>query len=301
MLLALVLSSSALSATSQDAPKGPEPRACSSPSGRWSLTISTLDENWNGAAEFVMQRDSVEVWRERHELGVRQVVVSDEGHVAGFGYTGEGARDGLVQSPQFGYPMGAVLRVFVRTPEGALVLDEAHPRKPSAYPDGHSTPVASACFLHPELGRFVVRVPDEDLSRGAEEWWAYDLATGAVHFRERPRPKLGLDVTLRSVLDARPVPGTPLVLVHWTRFADADGRRAHGMDFTLVAPEWTVLWSHELRYEPKPGEDYLQMVVRGADLAHRSFEIPVAPGGKRGQFEVRPDGTAWSVTEVAHK
>ena len=102
------------------------------------------------------------------------------------------------------------------------------------------------------------------------------------------------------MLDARPVPGTPLVLAQWTRIRDAEGRRSNGMDFTLVDPEWNVVWSHTVRYEPKPGKDYQQIGGRGADLALRSFEIPTEPG-KRGRFEVKAEGAGWSVSEVERK
>ena len=57
MLLALALASPIFLASQQGWDTRPKPRTFSSPAGAWSLTITSVDGNWNGVAEFVMQRE----------------------------------------------------------------------------------------------------------------------------------------------------------------------------------------------------------------------------------------------------
>lgn len=266
-----------------------------SPSGEWSLTVTRPDRTWNGPVELVLKKNDVEVWRGEHELGLRQALVSDEGRVAGFGYTGENPAE--YPSPT-DPPRGRTLRVFVLAPDGALVLDEPHARGGPLYPDGPCNPLVAGCFLQPELDRFVVRVHDEDINRGAEQWWAYDLATSAVLFRERPRLKLGLAKPIFGILSADSVPGTPLVLVRWNHFDSTSSTVSIGSRFQLVDPDWNVVWSFEAVKEHARDRDRFAGGGLGATFGERSFELPTAKAGERARFVVKLEGAHWTVIEV---
>jgi len=275
-----------------------------SPSGAWNLAVSRPDEDWNGTDELVMTHAGVEVWRARHALGLREAFVSDEGRVGGFGYYGKPFFDTNLSRPDG--PRGEVLRIFALDPSGAFALDESHPRGRPLYPDSSGNPIAQGAFFQPDLGRFVVRVADEDLNRGAEEWWAYDLATGAALARERPKLRLGLAAPIVRLLAARAVPGTPLVLVQWLRMEPTKSKTAWGALFQLVDPDWKVAWSLEL------ARDYVRMSTvdlhawidgEGAILATAagSFELRFVAEEKRVLFAVRRDGELWSVSESSRR
>jgi hypothetical protein len=205
-----------------------------SPSGAWTLTVTRRGGTWNGSVELVLAHDGVEAWSVEHELGLRDACVSDDGRVAGFGYTGE-ARDGYPSPSQLDYPRGEDLRVFVLDPAGALLTDESHRRGASAGPDLAPDPVAAGAFIVSELRRFVLRIRDEDLNRGAESWWAYDLDTGAPLSRTQPRLELRIEPPVSRIMDVRAIPGTPLVLVQWMR--SQSGPLEVGSLFQLLDPE----------------------------------------------------------------
>ncbi len=284
----------AASSRTDDPPVG----TYTSPSGEWKLEVSRPEKDWNGANELVLRHHEVEVWCARHELGLRFALVSDDGRCAGFGYTGEaepkpsGTTDG---------PYGRVLRVFVFDPAGRAVLDQSHRREAmTSLRDKLEYPRARGAFLVPELGRFVLRVED-GRARAAEEWWAFDLVRGAELFREQPRQRLGLPNELGPVLDARAVPGTPLVLLQWQRVQMRERSFEVTDVYHLVRPDWTLAWSREFVNEKprKLGQDFLSTGGRGTELGAGRFEVHAPGGAGTFAFDVRRDGAGWSVSEAA--
>ena len=268
-----------------------------SPSGEWSLTVTHLDEAHNGAVELVLTKSAAEVWHRQQHLGVRRALVDDAGRVAGFGYTGENMPESGSVRPS----RGRTLHVFVLRSDGEVAIDETHERGMPLYPDGPCNPDVVDAFLHPELGRYVVRVADEDLNRGAEQWWGYDLATGAVLFRERPKQKLAVAEALRGITSAHPVPGTPLVLVHWNHFDSTHVTVSAGAVFQLVDADWNVVWSFDAVKERKRDRDRIAEGGLGAMFGEQSFELPTATAGERARFEVRSENGTWKIVEVERK
>jgi len=268
-----------------------------STSGEWSLSVSRPAKDWNGKNELVMTRAGVEAWRAELELGVREALVGDDGSVGGFGYTGEHAPVGNRDD----WRLGGVLRVFALSPGGRVLLDGSYPRGKPPYPTSFANPHAKGAFLVSEPARFVVRIDDEDPHRGAEEWWAFDLATGAALFRERPRTKLGLPDTLGPLLDARALPGTPLVLLQWHLVAPQGSSFKVTNVYQLLDPDWKLVWTRDLTSEKtrKPGQDWLALGGRGSTLAQGRFELYPLGAGEPLAFEVHRAGEGWSVSEVA--
>jgi hypothetical protein len=277
-----------------------------SPSGAWQLTVTRTEKRWNGPVELVLVHDGAEAWRATRELGLREAVVSDAGQVAGYGYAGEDeVRYPRPVSPP-DWPLGKLLCVFVFSPEGKPLVDEREPRGGSLYPDSSTgNPYVAGCFLQAEPARFVVRVYDEDVNRGAEEWRAYELDTGKPHSRARPRLVLGLADEITGPLDARAVPGTPLVLLNWSRsaYATAPEVREHGMLFQLVDTDWNVVWSLT---RPKDLEKLSRQELysfAGAILATGDgrFELRFIAENERVGFRVRRESELWVVSELAHE
>lgn len=271
----------------------------SSPSGALTLTVTRKGKKWNGVVELVLVHDGVEAWRVEHELGLREACVGDDGRVAGFGYTGKG-HDGYPGSEP-DYPKGEDLRVFVLDAKGALVLDESHRRGAALYPDSDPNPVAAGAFLVPDLRRFVVRVHDEDLNRGAESWWSYDLDSGASLARVRPRIVLGLDEAVRGLVDARAVPGTPLVLVHW--FRSVHEPRALASKFQLVDAEiravWTLDFPHDLDSLTRRELDLIDDPGNILATSERAFDLRLIGEAARVSFSVERRADGWTVSETS--
>jgi hypothetical protein len=274
-----------------------------SPSGAWTLTVTRRERTWNGAAELVLVHDGIEAYRVEHELGLREVCVSDDGRVAGYGYTGRG-HDGHPGS-QRDYPRGKDMRVFVLDERGALLLDESHPRGAALYPCSDPNPLAAGALLLPDLRRFIiVRVYDEDLNRGVETWWGYDLDTGAALPRVRPSLVLeqeGSPLEVRTLhgtpLGVCAVPGTPLVLLHWAgstfQLLDADLRPV----WTLDVPRDLESLDPNERYALKLRSDRGNIVA----TSDRTFELRLVADASIVAYAVEHAADGWTITETARR
>jgi hypothetical protein len=152
-----------------------QPHTYRSPSGRWSLHVEPHERDGFGDADYALAHGELEVWRASEPFTLWDALVDDEGRVAGYGHTG---------NPVAG---GGALHVAVWSPAGELLLHEENERVSSRYLHGSPGPHGTGLFAQPELGRFVVRVYDDGWNELGEQWWAYELATGKVLYRVRPR------------------------------------------------------------------------------------------------------------------
>jgi hypothetical protein len=274
-----------------------------SPSGAWTLTVTRREKTWNGIAELVLVRDGVQAWRAEHALGLREACVSDDGRVAGFGYTGDAVAEYPSPVPPPDWPRGNVLRIFVLDAKGALALDAAFPREWSSMPHAPREPFVLGAFLIEDLRRFVVRIEDEDGNRLAESWWAFDLDTGAALPRVRPKLVLGHDRSVRGLLAARHVPRTPLVVLHWRTYDEET--HAVGSKFQLVDTDVREVWTLD-----RPNDlDSLGQQERNA-LGERgnvvatgdnAFELRLVGDAALVSFRVERADDSWSVTETARR
>lgn len=274
-----------------------QPKTYVSPSGLWSLRVEPEERSGTGGASYVMTTGVETAWKAQRPFALWDAVVGDDGSVAGYAYVGKPIDAGS----------GGELRLVLFSPSGSLLLEERRERTGSRFMHQSANPVALGVFLQPEVGRAVVRLNDEDVNRGAEEWLSYELATGKALASARPKETLRVEEALRSILAVRPVPGTPLVLLHWWRADFTRKPSALGAVFQLVDPDWNVAWSLALPVDyvgkDEDDQDRLreEMWRQGAILASgpRSFELRFAAAGERVTFAVERAGEGWSVTERA--
>ena len=120
-------------------------------------------------------------------------------------------------------------------------------------------------------------------------------------FRERPRRKLGLSDALGPLLDARAVPGTPLVLLQWKRVESLERSFRITTLYQLLDPDWKLVWTRELTSEKRraSGQDWLTTGGRATTLGPARFELYPQGGGEPLAFEVEREGEGWSVSESA--
>ncbi len=287
----------------------PPPRTYVSPSGRWILTVEPTATDLSKDADYVMTEGSHEAWHRRLPFALRDASVTDDGRVTGIAYSG--AILPVYPGPYGDSSRGETLHVVLLSSEGAVLLDEKHERVESAFMHADPNPIAEGLFILPELERFVVRIADEDVNRGAEEWWGYDLEMGRLLFRERPKLKLGLEESIRSITAARPVPGTPLVLVHWWRCEDSRrSLQALGGVFQLIDSDWNVVWKLELFRdyevaESQAAQHRLQNEIRvgGAILATAPgcFDLRLVASGQHALFAVERTAAGWKITELERR
>jgi hypothetical protein len=303
---------SGLVAGSIDVPAGAEegppptlnPRRYASPSGRYSLFANPGDLQGRGKAAYALSLAGREVWSAEKPYTLWEACVTDDGLVAGYAYS-QGWRGVSEGGDQAG--MGD-FRVVILDPRGKERLDRAAKREPSRFPHRPPNPLAAGLILDAANDRVVVRVCDEDINRQAEAWWVFQLSTGKALATFRPKELMNYPAPVRYVIDARPVAGTPLTLVHWWRY-DVEMERQRGARFTLIDQAGKAVWSRDLPadYETAGDEAAQERLMASlhrtggilrSDQAGR-FELRFVKEGQRVTFAIgRGANGAWVVSEV---
>lgn len=279
-----------------------QPRTYASPSGGWSLRVEPLTRDGTGEADYTLSGGGREAWKKRHAFALWDACVTDDGRVAGYAYVGRDADA----------PAGGSLHAVVLSPKGEALLDESHEREMSGFMHQPGNPRALGLFVQPELGRFVLRVADEDLNRQAESWWAYDLASGAPLFQERPKLALGHGAAVRNACAVRAIPRTPLVLVQWYRFETSVEPWSIGVVFELLDAERRSVWRLELPHDyesqgdsgteqRRPWFEWAQRsAIHGTDPGR--FELHHVAEGLRVRYAIEAGASgAWAVSESARE
>jgi hypothetical protein len=294
-----------LAARASEAPPEPvHPRSYASPSGEFVLFVDPTDIYARGPGDYRLARAGRTAWEGRKPYTLHEAGVTDEGAIAGYAYSN--GRRGYSADSADRTP--GDFRVIILDPSGNERLNEAHTREPSRFPHTPPNPLVRGMFLDAANDRFVVRVDDPDVNRRAESWWSFQLGAGK---RLAATEVVGENGGSRSVsvLDARPVAGTPLVLIHWWRHEYRSPRSLVGGRFSLIDPAHRTVWSLELPEDYNvPGdenaEDRLRNQVRDQGVilntqAGGRFDLRFVREARRGSFAVKKDGDAWDVREIA--
>jgi hypothetical protein len=216
-------------------PRVLNPKTYLSPSGQFALLVDPSDIYGRFGASYRLTRQGREVWSGERPFTLWEAAVTDDGVVGGCAYSlgWSGNTDG-----HDGVRHGN-LHVILIDAQGTLRLDQVTKREHGGYPNAPPKPVASGLFLDPENDRLVVRIADFNL--GDEEWWSFQIATAKPLGVCRPKELMADPNPVAYSLDARPVAGTSLTLVHWRREevqADRNGAR-----FALVDTTGKSVWS----------------------------------------------------------
>jgi sugar lactone lactonase YvrE len=313
---------------SEGPPPTLQPKSYASPSGRYALFINPSDLYGRGGASYRLTQGGREVWSGEKPFTLWEAGVTDEGVVGGYAYS-----HGWEGSSEAGLKAGmGDFRVVLIDPRGRLRLDRATKREPSGFLHSPPDPLAAGMMMDAANDRMVIRVRDADLNRGAEDWWIYRVSTGESLGTFRPKGLMPDPDPARFVIDARPVAGTPMFLVHWWRygplrrwsplrdavdalglsgrwpFGPLEGRHS-GARFTLISPDGKPVWSLDLPDDyDVPGdeeaEDRLRRAIRDKGAILRSdqagrFELRFVKAARRVTFAVaRGEDGKWSVSEV---
>jgi hypothetical protein len=275
------------------------PQTYHSPSGVYSLTVDPSHIYGVGPADYRFAKNGKTVWKKQLAYTFYDAVVTDVGTVAGYAYTK--GMDGLLEGDR-----GKFI-VAILSPEGKIIGEDKHVRESRHFPDYTPYPLVEGIILDESGNRFIVRIADPDFNRDIEQWWVYDLGGGKRIGIREPK-KLMPDGKNISILDARAVPGTPLILVHWWKYVSPQS----GAIFTLIDPDDDPVWDLTLDDDytvpgNKKEEDRIWKMIRkdGAILEitkSPGFDIYLVKDGKHATFAITklPDGT-WKVRETARK
>lgn len=248
-----------------------------SASGEYALFVDPSDIMGSGPADYRLTRHGETVWTHRFPFSLWNAAVSDAGLVAGCAYS----------HGWEGYPLQDFddrpgdFSVVALSPAGALVAQDVHPRQFGGM-DHPPVPVALGIFFDGQRSNFVVRVDSTNRNADGEEWWVYDLASGKRRATLEPKSHMPDPDLTRWSLAARPLPGTPLVLVHWWRYAFSKC----GGDFALVDATGQPVWTLSLP------EDYEGLDQKWGDTLYNHVRqhgavLGVGPGGTFDLYHVR--------------
>src|SRR4051794_32349762 len=237
-------------AASEGPPPTLNPKNHASPSGKYSLFVNPSDLHGRGKASYRLTLDGREVWSAEKPYTLWEACVADDGLVAGYAYS-----HGWRGFSEAGYEAGmGDFRVVILDPRGKERLDHATKREESNFLHTPPNPLAEGLFLDVTNDRMVVRVRDADVNRQAESWWVYGLSTGKALATFRPKELMADPEPARYVMDARPVMGTPLTLLHWWRY-HWEKERKPGARFTLIGQDGKAVWSLDLPADYEAGGD----------------------------------------------
>jgi hypothetical protein len=174
--------------------RGPEPilnpTTYLSPSGEYSLFINPDHRYGNGSASYRLTRQDTVVWEGKRPFTLWKAGVTDEGVVAGYGYSaGESGYESNTNEPgDYGY-----FEIVILNPVGDLQLHQKVKRNASPFLmfDADPNPLAEALLIDSTNDRVLIRLADADWNRREklEFWWAYRLSTGENDLRPLPHPQ----------------------------------------------------------------------------------------------------------------
>lgn len=277
------------------------PKTYKSPSGDYSLRVDPSDMYGRNHAGYQLTKSGREVWSAKFPFTMWDAGVTDAGVVGGYAYThgwrGFG-KDGIDEG------MGD-FHVVVIDAKGRVRLNEISKRQSSRFLHTPPNPLANGLIVDEANDRMVVRVSDADINRAVESWWVYRLSTATASDKLKPAQRMENSKNC-SVIDAQPVPGTPLTLVHWWVYDRGD----LGARFTLIDLKAKPVWSLELKKDYTiPGNDEAQSKLmraireQGAILRSdqdRHFDLHFVAKSQRVRFSVKTAAaTSWTVSEVS--
>jgi hypothetical protein len=271
------------------------PKTYRSPAGTYALTVEPSDMSGKGEASYRLTGGDQVVWARELPFTLWHAAVTDDGLAGGYAYS-EGY-DSLAAGD---------FRIVLLDQQGNVRMDQAD-RRALVTMHGPALPYGLGLFLDPANDRMVVRVnaPADD---DRETWQTYRLSDGADTGRFRPQPPVPKEYTGAFVVDARPVAGTPLTLVHWhvTEYKSPPARNRSGARFALIDSRGRSAWHVDLPHchgadvaaaEPLAEPSDCGAILR-ADQPGR-FDIRCIADRARVTFAVGagPEG-GWSVREI---
>lgn len=319
VLLFAALSAAAAMPRLCDASEAPppiiNPKTYSSPSGEFALEVDPSTMYGQGEARYRLTRGGKEVWTATHPFTFWEAAVTDEGASAGYAY--QHGPGGFAPGGRRADPTPGKFHIAILAPDGKTRRLDSTDRERSRFLHDEPNPLVNGMFVDAGGSRLVVRLRNPDVNQGGERWRVFDVTNGDDLASADVPPGAA---SMRSLMEALPVKGTPLVILHWWHYDDR-AQRNPGAAFTLI----------DLSDPAKPGEvwrrvlpgDYfvadtkedphasLRLIDRMRDEGAilrcdepRRFDLHFVAEKARVTFEVSPapaaDGRGgWAVREIA--
>lgn len=270
-----------------------------SPAGHYVLGIDPGDRTGAGPANYHLRKDGRTVWSGQRPFTLANALVTDEGIVGGYAYS-----DGNESAA------GEFIVVVVDV-KGRTRLMERKARKESPYL--HADPDPKGIGLILVDSRMVVRVSDPEVNDQSDMWWIYRLGTARSETKIQPQASIADAQRLGRMVDARPVNGTPLVLVQWLLHNEttAGTAQGYGARFALLDRSGAAVWStdfendYSMDLDERAQAKLLTGIIQSGAILNTTirarFEVRKVATHERLGFAVEPVATkrnGWSVRLV---
>ncbi len=295
-----------------------DPKTYHSASGKYELTVDPSTIYGSGGAKYQVKWNGKERWSDTLAFTLCDAAITNRGTVIGYGYTN--SRGGFPTHPG-GDGYGDFV-VAILGDNGVVRLKESVKAKPIPIVDAFGcNPNALGLVVDEANDRAFVRVAAEEVGR-SESWWVYR------HCPRRPPPVGRISKRLfaeakpqqqqavpdkaeqprRHVLAVRPIPGTPLTLVHFNRGVWTGLASTNGATFALVDLQGRLVWSFELpadyaTSDQEKGHKLYELLAQGRGIVHseepRKFDLFFAGPSQRVSFSVTQSALGeWLVHET---
>jgi len=219
-----------------------------SPSGEYALTVDPTRLHGGGPCKCRVERDNKLVWEKQIEFTFWEAAITNEGLVAGYGYTA-GWR-GFDDDRKEGDFVVAILGA-----DGSTRFNDHRARAYTGAMHSPPEPTARGCFLDQLNKRFVVRFSPTSSNEQSERWEVYDLANAKrIETAKLASPgKSGDHNDVGYPIQVLPIPDSGLVLIAWcrTRWTPRQDR----LRLSLVESDAHEIWNLERPDEFKGIED----------------------------------------------
>jgi hypothetical protein len=245
------------------------PKTYKSALGAYALRVDPSTMYGQGEGRYRMTHDGAEVWAKTLPFTLWDCAVGDDGIVAGYAYS-------------LGYENRPVDRkaredgkahLVILDARGELRMNDVLPRR--GQPSDASTVDrnVNGFMLDPENDRFIVRLEEGGWFLQSETWCTYQLSDGKLLDEFTFAHPTEGDFELWFIRSAKPVAGTPLILVNWeyTKWnIPAQQVRATGGCYNLIDPVGEPVWELD-----RPG-DYPEYSEYRKRLDERTDRLELA-------------------------
>ena len=307
------------------------PKGYKSPSGEYELRVDPSTMYGQGEGGYRMTRKGQEVWAKKLPFTLWDAEVLDDGTVAGYAYS-LGRENIPLKKLGPNDPFDSVegkLHLVILDPQGGSRMNEVFPRRGMNSCMTSIDRNVAGFILDPGNDRFIVRTWENGSRLSLDETWrTYRVSTGKLldefgfaHPRTNGQESWFL-------LAARPVAGTPLILVNWsyTKWGqDGNGRQDSGGSFSLITPDAKPIWELDRPRDYPEYSDFSSRLDKDKDAKEierltilerrirqegailrtdrpRHFDVWFVSDNERVTFEVARDGeSGWRVSEAGRQ
>jgi len=290
-------------AASFDSPAVVNPSTNRSPSGNFVCEVDPSDIYGRGESTYRLLQNGAVVWNGKKPFTLVRAAVTDDGNIAGFGYSN--GENGWPQEHSK-TAQGDFVVAIIDT-QGALRLHEVIARENSRFLHDLPNPLARGVIVDGPGNRFIVRVRDPDINRAKEWWWLYELSSGKKLVRAELTAGDGGSAT---PVRALPVAATPLILVHYWRYDSPDCSARFALLDSSLREVWSTTWRRDYNVGgDEDAEDRLREEIwsTGAILdtsVSNHFDLFSAKSSERVTFTVNlgpASARKWVVKEIGRK